>query len=81
MTYKIFELDTKVTTTPDGYYVTQEYTHKLKDVTVQAGYFQTEHKTEESAREEIKHHSHQLTNKTLTIIPIIHVQYDGAVVE
>jgi hypothetical protein len=77
MRYKIFEIDTKRKDVMDGYDWATEATHRIKELRGEPYLMSTEFESLENALLEIKTFAEQLKSKTLTILPIIQIDYEG----
>lgn len=64
---------------PDGYHMKSIQGIILQDVDINRYGFEEIHESIESAINEIEKYSDDLKTKTLTIIPIIQISYDGEV--
>ena len=64
---------------PDGYHMKSIQRIILQDVDINRFGFEEKHESIESAMNEIEEYSDDLKSKTLTIIPIINIDYDGEV--
>ena len=82
MKYQIFELvgpSILKKYEPDGYHMKSTQGIVLQDVDIDRYGFEERHESIESAMNEIEEYSDDLKSKTLTIIPIIKIDYDGEV--
>ena len=82
MKYQIFELvgpSILKKYEPDGYHMKSTQGIVLQDVDIDRYGFEERHESIESAMNEIGRYSEDLKSKTLTIIPIITIDYDGEV--
>ena len=82
MKYQIFELIGPAILhkyEPDGYYMKSIQGIVLQDVDIDHYGFEEKHESIESAMNEIEKYSDDLKSKTLTIMPIIKIDYDGEV--
>ena len=82
MKYQIFELvepSILKKYEPDGYHMKSTQGIVLQDVDIDRYGFEEKHESIESAMSEIEKYSDDLKGKTLTIIPIINIDYDGEV--
>ena len=80
MKYQIFELvgpQILHKYEPDGYYMKSSQGIVLQDVDIDRFGFKDCHESIESAINEIEEYSENLKSKTLTIIPMIYINYDG----
>ena len=64
---------------PDGYHMKSIQGIILQDVDINRYGFEEIHDSIDSAMNEIEKYSDDLKTKTLTIIPIINIDYDGEV--
>ena len=84
MKYQIFELvgpEILHKYEPDGYYMKSTQGVVLQDIDINRYGFEEKHESIESAMNEIEKYFDDLKNKTLTIIPIIKINYDGEVIK
>ena len=84
MKYQIFELvgpQILHKYKPDGYYTKSTQGVVLQDIDINRYGFEEKHESIESAMNEIEKYFDDLKNKTLTIIPIIKINYDGEVIK
>ena len=82
MNYQIFELvgpSVLHKYEPDGYHMKSTQGLVLQDVDIYRFGFEENHTSIESAMNEIEKYSDDLKSKTLTIIPIITIDYNGKV--
>lgn len=81
MKYKIFEVEAKGEIKPDGYDIKKTYTHRLKDLDDRPFEMRTEFQYLPEAYLEIEKYQGRLAHKTLTILPIIEINWEGKIVQ
>lgn len=82
MKYQIFELigpSILKKYEPDGYHMKSTQGIVLQDVNINCFEFKECHESIESAMNEIEKYSEDLKSKTLTIIPMIYIDYNGEI--
>lgn len=79
MKYKIFEIDTKREMKPDGYDLSSTYTHIIRDIEGAPFQMRKEFQYPDEAYLEIEKYAIELRYKTLTIIPIIDIDWEGKI--
>ena len=82
MKYQIFELvgpQILHKYEPDGYHMKSTQGIVLQNVDINRFGFEEKHDSIDSAMNEIEKYSEDLKGKTLTIIPMIYINYDGEV--
>lgn len=82
MKYQIFELvgpEILHKYEPNGYHMKSTQGIVLQDVDIDRFGFEEKHDSYDSAMNEIEKYSNDLKSKTLTIIPIITIDYNGEV--
>ena len=82
MKYQIFELISPPSLKkyePDGYHMKSTQGSILQEIDIDRYGFEENHDSIDSAMNEIEKYSDNLKSKTLTIIPIININYDGEV--
>lgn len=82
MKYQIFELvgpSILHKYEPNGYHMKSTQGIVLQDVDIDRFGFEECHESIESAMNEIEEYSNDLKSKTLTIIPIINIDYNGEI--
>lgn len=77
MTYKIYKLIGKSKTVPDGYNMTTIERYKLEEISEWG--MDNNYDTAEAAYADIVKNKDNLKSKTLTILPIVNINWDGEV--
>lgn len=77
--FELIELPILKKYEPDGYYTKSTQGIVLQDVSIDRYGFEEKHESIESAMNEIEKYSDDLKSKTLTIIPIIQINYNSEV--
>ena len=77
MTYKIYELIGKSKTVPDGYNMTTIETYKLEEI--REWDMENDYDSIDAAYNDILKKKTDLKSKTLTILPIININWGGEV--